>query len=188
MKVFVIRHGESETNEMGAWTGWLDAALTEKGEEDARSVGKLLSERHFDKIYSSDLARAKSTADIAIPGCEYELSSLLREINVGDIAGKPLTSVKIPRDENGITVGYASFGGESRLEFDERVAGFMHSLETLKYENIAIFSHAGWLRSSLDFVIGERLSRAKICCKNCAVAIFEYEKEIWKLHSWINLY
>ena len=33
MKVYVIRHGESETNKIHYWTGWLDVSLTDKGRE-----------------------------------------------------------------------------------------------------------------------------------------------------------
>lgn len=186
MRVFVIRHGESETNEKGYWTGWLDAALTVRGKENAQALVNILSKVHFDKIYSSDLIRAKSTADIAIPGCEYETSPALREVNVGDIAGKPIKEVEIPRDDKGIPLGYHSFGGEARAEFEERIASFMHSLEPLPFENVAIFSHAGWLRGALDFAVGERLPRASIICKNCAIAILEYENQHWKLHSFIN--
>ena len=87
MKVFMIRHGESETNRNGLWTGWLDVSLTEKGREEAVQVGKMLSKINFDKIYVSD-------PEIALPTCEYETVSALREVNVGNIAGKPLNSVK----------------------------------------------------------------------------------------------
>ena len=69
MKVWMIRHGESETNKEGLWSGWLDAPLTEKGKGDAALAGEIVSRIKFDKIYSSDLLRAKSTAEIVIPGC-----------------------------------------------------------------------------------------------------------------------
>ena len=36
MFVYVIRHGESETNLSKKWTGWLDVQLTKKGYEDAK--------------------------------------------------------------------------------------------------------------------------------------------------------
>jgi broad specificity phosphatase PhoE len=48
---------------------WLDVALTEKGKTDAASLSDILHGVSFDKIYSSDLSRARNTADIAIPGC-----------------------------------------------------------------------------------------------------------------------
>ena len=50
MRVYVIRHGESESNRDGVWTGWIDAPLTEKGRVDAAAVGIILSGVSFDKI------------------------------------------------------------------------------------------------------------------------------------------
>ena len=181
MKVFIIRHGESETNRDGLWTGWLDAPLTEKGRAEAALLKEFLSRVSFDRIYSSDLVRATTTADIAIPDCRYEKTPQLREINVGNLAGTPL-SQKINVGED----GYSRFFGESRGEFVGRVEEFMHKLECLDSENVAIFSHAGWLRSFLDIVLGVRLSRKNVCCKNCAVAVFEYSESVWKLYSLIN--
>ena len=187
MKVWVIRHGESETNKAGLWTGWMDVALTEKGKQDAAMASAYLKDVAFDKIYASDLQRAKNTAEIAIPGCVYETDPALREVNVGNIAGKPLAIVRegcsVPKNIN----GYADFGGESFADMDARVGKFMTQLETLECENVAIFSHAGWLRSSLDFVMGMKMPKKHICCKNCAIAVYEYTGTMWRLYSWINL-
>ena len=77
MRVWMIRHGESETNKNGLWTGWLDAPLTEEGKRDAALASEFVSRVSFDKIYSSDLLRAKSTAEIVIPGCQYEATPML---------------------------------------------------------------------------------------------------------------
>lgn len=188
MKVWVIRHGESETNKNGLWTGWLDVSLTEKGRAEAEQVGKLLSKINFDKIYVSDLSRAKVTAEIALPACEYETVSALREINVGSIAGKPLNSVNDSNKELVRKGDYRIFGGESREEFGNRVRLFMKQLEGQCCENIAVFSHAGVLRKSLETVLGIDVPKKNMLCKNCAVAIFEYSDNAWMLHSWINLY
>ena len=188
MKVFMIRHGESETNRNGLWTGWLDVSLTEKGRAEAVQVGKMLSKINFDKIYASDLSRAKVTAEIALPSCEYETVSALREVNVGNIAGKPLNLVKDSDKERLRKDGYRIFGGESRDEFGNRVRAFMNTLEGEDCENIAVFSHAGVLKKALDIVLDTEITRNKMMCKNCAVAIFEYSDKKWMLHSWINLY
>ena len=88
MYVYVIRHGESESNRDGLWTGWLDAPLTDHGRADAKRAGEFLANISFDRIVSSDLSRAKETAEIAVPGANYETSALLREIDVGRLAGK----------------------------------------------------------------------------------------------------
>ena len=187
MKVWIIRHGESETNRAGQWTGWMDVALTGKGREDARRAGAILSGKQFDKIYASDLMRAKGTAEIAIPGCTYETSPLLREINVGSIAGKPLNVLTDEQRRDVALRGYVQFEGESAEAFEGRVADFLRGLERSGHENVAIFAHAGWLRRALQFVLDMKLPSQRICCRNCTVAVFEYSGATWKLHSWINL-
>ena len=93
MRIWIVRHGESENNKKALWTGWFDAPLTDKGREDAKGAGKLLFGVNFDKVYSSDLSRAKETAEIAISGAKPIVTPLLREINVGSLAGNPLSVV-----------------------------------------------------------------------------------------------
>lgn len=187
MRVYVIRHGESESNRNGLWTGWLDAPLTDKGRDDAAAVSAVISGVSFEKIYASDLKRAKSTASIAIPGCKYELRRELREINVGDIAGNPLDSINSEEKKEIQKSGYSVFGGESKADFEKRIRSFIEELESDCVENVAVFSHAGWLRGLLDIVVGCILPREKILCKNCTVGVFEYDGVLWKLHSWINI-
>ena len=50
MRVYVVRHGESETNKIHYMTGWLDVSLTEKGREDALFARSVLEGVEFDKI------------------------------------------------------------------------------------------------------------------------------------------
>ena len=92
MLLYVIRHGESETN-LSHWTGWNDVNLTDKGRQDAARAGEMLKGIDFDAIYASDLTRALNTAQIALPGCQPKITPLLREINVGDLAGNPIDIV-----------------------------------------------------------------------------------------------
>lgn len=187
MRVYIVRHGESENNLKKVWTGWFNAPLTERGKEDAIKAGKLLGEIRFDKIYASDLDRARMTAEIALPGRSYETSELLREINVGTLANKPSSVLSSEQRASMLKDGYKTFDGETKIEFQARISKFMKKIELLDCENVAVFCHAGWLRGFLDEVIGITLPRKNICCNNCAVAIFEYTDENWRLYSWINL-
>ena len=187
MKVFVIRHGESENNLNKLWTGWQDAELTAKGIEDAKKAGEYLRGISFDKIYSSDLKRAQDTAKNAIPNCIYETNMSLREVNIGSIAGTPLASIPMEQKDNISLVGYTEFGGESKGEFEKRVSDFMKELEKSDYENIAVFSHAGWLRKFLKLVLETHIPAKHLCCNNCVIGVFEYIGGKWKLHSWINM-
>jgi bisphosphoglycerate-dependent phosphoglycerate mutase len=62
-KLFLVRHGESEWNERGVWTGWTEVNLTEKGIEQAQKAGNVLKDEKIDKIYVSDMDRAKQTME-----------------------------------------------------------------------------------------------------------------------------
>ena len=83
MKLYMVRHGQSETNLARKFTGWAQVNLTEKGVEDAKRAGEFLKGRPFDRIYSSDLIRAVQTAQYAISGCEPVQLPQLREIGLG---------------------------------------------------------------------------------------------------------
>ena len=187
MKIYVIRHGESENNLNEKWTGWYDTPLTEKGMKDAEAAGEILRGVTFDKVYASDLSRAINTAKIAIPGCEYETSQKLREINVGSLENQPNNVINDEELAHVFVHGYEKFGGESNDHFFARVKGFAEALESSGYENIAVFTHAGWLRRMLNFVMGLSLPRKNVVCNNCTVGIFEYANGTWRLHSWINV-
>ena len=88
MKVYFIRHGQSQGNLEKRASGWFQSPLSELGHSQARALVPVLKEVKFDIIYSSDLVRAIQTAHDAIPGCKPVTSSLLREICVGSIAGR----------------------------------------------------------------------------------------------------
>lgn len=187
MKLYVIRHGESENNKKGLYTGWLDVSLTEKGLEDARRAGDIISGVKFDRVFSSDLVRAVETAKAALPGYEIDTDRNLREINIGDIAGKPVT---VMTDELRLLAskeGYSSLGGESLSSFRERIRTFLSKVEELECDTVAAFAHAGTLRGILDEIVGSYLPRKHIYCANCTVAVFEFTGSLWRLHSWINI-
>ena len=190
MKLYMIRHGESETNVLKCFTGWLDAPLTEKGEADAELIRPFLSKIHFDKIFSSDLIRAKTTAQIALPGCEPEYTPLLREIDGGTLAGKPL-STPMPEGYSLFRDGYSCFGGESRQDVFDRAKEFLSEISKLDCDCVAAFSHSGFIKSTASVVLGfskagEHIPLGQFVCNNCAIAIFEYKNGVWKLYGWLN--
>ncbi len=185
MKLYLIRHGESETNVSGHYTGWAQVNLTEKGVEDAKGIRPLLEKVKFDKIYTSDLIRAKKTAETAIPGCVYEETALLREMNVGDLALKPFLPKDSP-ERKLLANGYDLFNGESYGEFRERIAEFLHLVEGSDHEYVAAFTHAGFLRNMLSMVLDANTTHANLECSNCTVAIIEFFKGTWRLSAWIN--
>lgn len=85
MRLYLVRHGESEANQLGIYSGFLDTKLTEKGETQAKACQKLLKHIKFDKVICSDLQRAHKTACIVSGLNEEELivKEGLREMNFG---------------------------------------------------------------------------------------------------------
>ncbi|MBB5075226.1 phosphoglyceromutase [Nonomuraea endophytica] len=64
----LLRHGESDWNAKGLFTGWVDVSLSAKGEEEARRGGRLLTEAGVlpDVVHTSLLVRAIQTAQLAL--------------------------------------------------------------------------------------------------------------------------
>lgn len=185
MRVYVIRHGESESNASKKWTGWMDVELTEKGKKDAEKAREVLKNIKFDKVYSSDLKRALDTMKIVLPEAIFEASPLLREINVGSLENKPINILTEEGQRIFSEMDYTGFGGESKEELRKRIRKFINSLDNEEYENVAVFSHGGWLYCLLELVLETEIPRKNLCCNNCTVAIFEFASKR-RLHSWIN--
>lgn len=62
----LVRHGQSVANLANVFTGWLDVALTPRGEAEARAAGARLRDVHFDQAYCSTLIRSKLTLTLIL--------------------------------------------------------------------------------------------------------------------------
>lgn len=86
---YIIRHGETEANVKKILQGHSDYPLTQRGKDQAKEVSGLLKNIHFDKVFSSDLFRAKHTAQLILleRKMAIETSKLLRERTFGKYEG-----------------------------------------------------------------------------------------------------
>ncbi len=66
VKIYLMRHGQTILNRAGRTQGWCDGVLTKEGIEVAVNVGFGLRDIEFKNVYSSDLGRARKTAQIVI--------------------------------------------------------------------------------------------------------------------------
>ncbi len=68
VKLVILRHGESQANRDGVFTGWSDVALTEKGIAQAHQAGKMIRQTglQFEHLHTSMLKRAIMTANIVL--------------------------------------------------------------------------------------------------------------------------
>ena len=52
MRVYVVRHGESEANLSKQFTGWMDVHLTDQGRAQARGAGEFLQKKGLYFVHS----------------------------------------------------------------------------------------------------------------------------------------
>lgn len=189
MELYVIRHGESETNELGLHSGWANVQLTPLGHEQAKMSGRHLSHIRFDIVYVSDLVRARQTAENALPGYTLNFTDKLREISVGSLSYQSPEACldkygelyKIAKSKH----DYRDFGGESTEDMMERITAFMHELESLHgADNVAAVAHEGTAHCILSYTLGYDIPRKSIKLGNGAVSRFSYKNGIWKLNTW----
>ena len=185
MKVYFVRHGESEANMNNSFAGQTDSKLSAAGRAQAEAIRPVLAGIPFDKVYSSDLSRAHDTQRIALPDYEAETTTLLREIDVGSLAGKSIPEFAAAYggvSPTAKTGDYTPYGGENRKMLGARVRQFMDMLEKQDYETVAVFAHRGILMTVLRIILGDiDLPNGAVLCDNCAVNAVEFDGKQWRI-------
>jgi len=185
MKLFLIRHGQSVTNAIKAYTGQLDAPLSDLGRQQAAAIREVLAAVPFDRVYSSDLIRAAETQRIALPAWEGVREPLLREVDVGSVAGQKIDAVI---EKYGIEHRYnrdfTPFGGENLDMLYARVGRFIRKMEEKPCENVGLFVHGGVIRAILELKVPEESPKLKGVSQNCAIHVLSYEGGEWSVVDW----
>lgn len=188
MKLYMIRHGQSEDNIARRHSGWAECSLTEQGEADARHAGELLRGIPFDKVFSSDTRRARQTCAIALPDAEPEYTSLIRETNVGSLTGLEVAECQKRwggvYDERRKARDFKPYGGEDLAMHMARVQTFLDRAASGGWNTVAAFSHGGSIHCVLDIVLGGIQNKADYPCRNGSVSVFAYENGVWTLEDW----
>ena len=165
-QIILIRHGQAEHQPHNRIGGWSDVNLTELGIKQAQAVAQRLEElKGTYKIYSSDLNRAKQTAEIICKQLEVTPTYAfeLREHNPGNATGmtreesakqwQPVPDTHIhtlldwrPNQES-----------ETIREFFSRVTSFMDKINEIE-EQVIIVSHGGTIHNIIRWWIGTPIS------------------------------
>lgn len=190
MELYIVRHGQSEANAAGRHAGWSPVPLSELGRQQACRVGGFLSAIAFDRVFVSDVLRARQTAELAMPGREYVLDSRIREIDSGSLVGRYVTDCIAEYGDAynhaKQVLDYAAYGGETDDILAERIGSFMKDMERLaeessEAEKVAVFSHECAMRQMICCALGVRYPHKKIAIGNCSVVKLEYSEGGWKL-------
>ncbi|MDO4271582.1 MAG: 2,3-diphosphoglycerate-dependent phosphoglycerate mutase [Candidatus Saccharibacteria bacterium] len=163
-KLVLIRHGESEWNLQGRWTGWTDVSITDKGAADAKKMGELLKDIHFDEIYTSKLKRTVETLENVLETqgqpLEYQQAVELNERDYGDYTGMNKWEVKDKVGEekfNAIRRNYDEVipNGENLHMVYDRVVPWYQAMivpKLLAGENILLVAHGNSIRALIKYI------------------------------------
>ena len=187
MKIFLVRHGETDWNRNHKLQGQSDTELNSYGIELAEKTAEGLKNIPFDHAYASPLKRAVSTAEIILQNRPVALHTDKRmmEMCFGDGEGAYLPDImKNPEEplynflkEPGQYVPPRH--GESFLELYKRSADFageiLPSLENV-CKNLLLVAHGAWNRSMINPYLEIPVSQFwEVALPNCSVTVLEYQ-------------
>lgn len=153
-KLLIIQHCQSEHHINDLSGGWTDTPLTDYGQRQAYAIAQRLegeiNPQEF-VLYSSDLLRAKGTADIIGRHLNLKVKENhdLREINTGIAAGKTKEWVRnneSPRKKPSYDIDHLSFPmAETDRQFYQRVCKCIEDIYSTEDSNLIIVTHGGTL-------------------------------------------
>lgn len=146
MKLYLVRHGETELNVKKVYYGSTDCELTEKGKEQAVSLKTAFASVSLDRVLESPLKRAKTTTDLLLG--EKEVPRLedgrLKELDFGGWEGKSYTELQgDPLYEEWCREWKTTRPprGECFLDLVQRVRSFYEDLLKREEERVLIVAH-----------------------------------------------
>lgn len=152
MRVFLVRHGETEMNQRGCYYGCTDVHLTDRGRSQARQLSRFFQKQSISQVICSPLTRAVSTAEIIMEGRQisYVLEDRLSEQNFGIFEGGTYEELKERYNEEWKKwekdyYGYRIPGGESFLDVRKRTEAFLNELMEKKPDTVLLVAHKGTL-------------------------------------------
>ena len=145
MEIFLVRHGETEWSRARRHTGRTDVPLNEVGEAEAKALGQHLHGLETDRVLSSPLIRAVTTARLAGFGDRLETTDALLEFDYGDYEGLTTPEIRASRP------GWDLFrdgcpGGETVEAAAARARGLLAELTAAGDGRVLLFSHGHQLR------------------------------------------
>lgn len=147
MKLYLVRHGQTEKNKYGLVQGQTEADLSLKGIEDAKKLQNLISSLNIDVVISSPLRRAIDTARI-ITDNKYPINidDRIIERNWGMCEGVSIETVDTVKCWN-FYINTCENKIEKVQDFMKRLSEFLEDIR-IKYsdKNVLVVTHSAVLR------------------------------------------
>jgi alpha-ribazole phosphatase len=166
--LWLVRHGQTDWNLEGRYQGQADTPLNSTGIEEAGRAARQLADRPFRMVYSSDLQRAKRTAEMIaqVRNTPVRVDPRLREISLGEWEGQifDLIQVQYPleveeRKRNPLT--FRAPGGESIEDIWDRVKQAVNEITEQNPGNeVVLVAHGIVLAVLLAYARDHDISKA----------------------------
>jgi len=167
-RIVLVRHGQTEWNRIRRVQGHTDVPLNDEGRRQARALAMELDGEQVDAVYSSDLGRARETAEIlaATRGADVIALPALREKHFGTWEG--LTDVEVrERFPDAHTTGWGD--SETTEQLGQRVVAAVEEIAASHPGGLVlVVTHGGPLRALLRHVEDDASP-----VDNCAVVRLE---------------
>lgn len=186
--ITLIRHGETTWNSDGRWQGQADVPLSPVGYRQAEQLARRLLDEgtRWDHLYASDLQRAWQTAAVLGGALDLPFHPLpaLREVHLGVWSGLTTDEITTRYADQFAAVaqgGKRGEHGESDAEFRARVsAGLLLLVEKHPEQHLAVVTHGGTIRATVDHLIGGPHVPAERIA-NTSLSTIAYDGTRWHL-------
>lgn len=178
--LYLVRHGETQSNARGVLQGALDSPLTRRGRQQALDVAATLRARNVlpALMLASPQGRAQTTLEIirealpALKGVPARIEPCLAEMNYGTCQGVPLAS--LPFDPWTPKDGAARFGGETGREVQLRALGGLLGVMDKASGNVLAVSHGTVMSHLLEAL--EPGGEAHLTIENGCILVLSYSQ------------
>ncbi len=187
LKVYFLRHGETDFSQTGGYCGDLDAELTAEGVEMATGFANAYQAISWEAVYSSPMKRTIATAQPLCDavGVEMQLRSGLKEIAYGKWEGHTLDYVKQHFGEDYLRwraepAWNPPTGGETSVQIASRSSLVLAEIqEKYRTGNVLVVSHKATIRIMLCSMLGIDLGRYRdrINALTASVSIVKFNEQ-----------
>jgi broad specificity phosphatase PhoE len=143
--VYLARHGETAWSLTGQHTGLTDLPLTDRGDRNAKQLGKRLKGIPFVKVYTSPLQRALRTCQLAGFGAALELDDDLLEWDYGDYEGRRGSEIRAEHPDWNL-FRHGCPHGESPRQVSKRADQVISRLREIQDGDVLVFSSGHFIR------------------------------------------